>query len=761
MTNLKNATRVRSLRWLLVLCLTLYSTLSLAPQAKAGAGSPFQAEIISATGHAGETVSMAVYLQPDVIEGDDSYWKYTLQVDYDPNVLALDGEITDEASSEIFDTGGSVAGSIQVEASAFGDLLFISERQKVMTLRFKINPEAAAGDTNVTLTGGSFTADQSPTEINSFVSGTVTVLEHEKKAEVTIGSKAGEPGTLVQVPVKLSDATTGVGSYGVALRFDKDALEVNRVDGPPQSGFASNFDNEAGIVQAGWADLSGGDNPILAGQDLFTVTFKIKNEAQLGDKAVNVADPENIEQFTLTDADAEEMVKSLHAGNVNVYRHVSSPVPPKEIIAVDVKGSGSDAVAAKAEIERTTKSDGTKSDKVVLTSAQAKTAIAAIAANKLGAANIMIPDAKDEVSEVNVTVPKEAKGLLADAKLGLGIVTDNVQLIVPSSSLEGFADDVHFRFVPIKKDEEKKEIKARADKDTIVQAIASDGVTVIGRPMTIETNLQNREVTLIMPLKEMPLSKDELEGLRVYIEHGDGTRELLQGKLVPYPGADGVQGIQFTVTKFSTFTLVYAKPKLEEHHAYVNGYQDGKFRPEQTITRAEMAAMLSRVITKDVNEDAATYADVPTSHWAAPAIAKVSAMQVMSGYPNNRFGPEKPITRAELAAIAAGLDAEGISGSGFKDIAGHWAENSIRKAQGAGLLQGYPDGSFKPEKTVTRAEAVTVLNRVLGRGPAAATDKESPWRDVAVDYWAYADIAEASVEHSFTHQADGTESWKH
>ncbi|NQX59284.1 S-layer homology domain-containing protein [Paenibacillus qinlingensis] len=284
--------------------------------------------------------------------------------------------------------------------------------------------------------------------------------------------------------------------------------------------------------------------------------------------------------------------------------------------------------------------------------------------------------------------------------------------------------------------------------------------TVVGRPMTIETNMQNRHVKLIMPLKDVVLTPNEMKDLGIYIEHSDGTKELLQGVLVPYNNK-GEMGLEFTVNKFSTFTLVHIEGlgELKQHTAYMNGYEDNTFKSENMITRAEIAAILSRVITRATAKADIGYSDVASAHWAKDAISNVTKMGLMQGYSDGSFAPEKSISRAEMASLASALlgDTQQL-GTGFTDITSHWAQAYIIKSQGTGIISGYADGTFKPENSLTRAEAVTILNKVLGRSTLNGV-AQSSWKDVSNTHWALRDIEEASVDHTFKKTTDGGEQW--
>ncbi len=132
-------------------------------------------------------------------------------------------------------------------------------------------------------------------------------------------------------------------------------------------------------------------------------------------------------------------------------------------------------------------------------------------------------------------------------------------------------------------------------------------------------------------------------------------------------------------------------------------------------------------------------------------------MGLMKGYRDGKFRPEQPITWAEAAKVISLLStAPQVKGTGYTDTSGNWAEAEIRIVQGAGILRGYTDGTFHPSAPLTRAEAAAAVNRLLGRGPLYGVDT-SPYKDVALDYWAFGDIVEASMDHLFLPRDRGGE----
>lgn len=201
----------------------------------------------------------------------------------------------------------------------------------------------------------------------------------------------------------------------------------------------------------------------------------------------------------------------------------------------------------------------------------------------------------------------------------------------------------------------------------------------------------------------------------------------------------------------------------EDHYAYLLGYEDGTVRPNGSISRAEVATVLFRLLKDDVRMQNLTkdnaYSDVPDTAWYAAAVSTLSKMGVISGYPDGTFRPNAPITRAEFAAMIARFDETAKSAdTPFTDISGHWAENAIGKAYGNGWVEGSSKTVFCPESNLTRAETATLLNRVLHRLPEKESDlltNQIAWPDNPETFWGYLAIQEATNSHEYERKADG------
>ena len=195
-----------------------------------------------------------------------------------------------------------------------------------------------------------------------------------------------------------------------------------------------------------------------------------------------------------------------------------------------------------------------------------------------------------------------------------------------------------------------------------------------------------------------------------------------------------------------------------DHFAYIVGYGNGEVRPQNNITRAEVATIFFRLLTDDVRDENLTktnrYSDVTRADWYNTAVSTLSSMGIITGYPDGTFRPNAAITRAEFAAIAARFDSNGDKTTAkFSDIATHWAKDEISIAYNNGWINGYPDGTFGPQRDITRAETMTLVNRVLNRQPETEDDllpNMMVWTDNAnPKAWYYLAVQEATNSHYY------------
>ena len=268
----------------------------------------------------------------------------------------------------------------------------------------------------------------------------------------------------------------------------------------------------------------------------------------------------------------------------------------------------------------------------------------------------------------------------------------------------------------------------------------------------------------------------------------NAAKEILTGRAVRI---DGRWYVAFDADSFSPFVLVYeedndrpSRPRPDpdddkddedeepeedlsglnttDHYAYIAGYEDGTVRPDGNITRAEVATIFFRLMTDEYRETcwstSSGFTDVTAANWYNNAISTTANAGWVSGYPDGTFRPDAYITRAEFATIAARFLSDVYSGTSmFTDISGHWAEDYINRAAAAGWINGYADGTFRPNAYITRAEAVTLINRMLDRAPDAnhLLADMVRWPDNPETAWYYADIQEATNSHDYTRAGTG------
>ena len=222
-------------------------------------------------------------------------------------------------------------------------------------------------------------------------------------------------------------------------------------------------------------------------------------------------------------------------------------------------------------------------------------------------------------------------------------------------------------------------------------------------------------------------------------------------------------------SRITVYNTEAAVPALftDDHYAYIVGVPGGTVRPNDSMTRAGVATIFFRLLKDSVRDanllTSNTYTDVPDGHWANTAISTMTGLDIVRGYDAAAFGPGDPITRAQFAAICARFDTGKSNGEQtFSDIQGHWAEKYIERAAELGWIKGFEDGTFRPDTYITRAQAVTMINRMLNRVPEDPSDLlpgMNVWPDCRPGDWFYLAIQEATNSHDYRRKAGSYETW--
>lgn len=227
---------------------------------------------------------------------------------------------------------------------------------------------------------------------------------------------------------------------------------------------------------------------------------------------------------------------------------------------------------------------------------------------------------------------------------------------------------------------------------------------------------------------------------------------------IQYVGGGGGGG-SHTIDKTRTYTKDIFGNEHSTHISYIKGYPDGSVKPDGKITREEMTSVLYRITSHEYEKpfiaDGSKFADVTSDRWSAHDIEYMADKEIITGYPDGEFKPQNNLTRAEFASLIyrfAGLKTVD-SQNPFDDLdEEHWAYKNILSLVHSGLIDGYEDGTFRPENEITRAEVMTVVNKILGRNPLDSyvkTLKFEPYTDLETDSWYYSAVIEATVTHDY------------
>jgi len=540
------------------------------------------------------------------------------------------------------------------------------------------------------------------------------------------------------VPQAMTIYSTGISGYMVTFNTNGGSIVAQKVVTPSESIIAPTAPTRAGYTFAGWYKDSALQTPWNFQTDKVT---------------------ENITLYAKWNVTSTPGVTSPPASDATS----STPSTTNQIKVDVVDASNPNAVLVQTVITRES-TGGVVKDTVNFTSANARESIEKLVNQEKKQSRMVIPDAQQQVSETTIGIAKEAARLLAEGQAGLGIDMETVKLDIPALSLANFDNDFYFRVVPVKAQATKQQLEERAKAESNVQQFTNNAtITLLGQPMTIETNMQNRPVTLTLPLPK-DVTQEQVDNLAVYIEHSDGTREVVRGQIVDFK--EGTKGIQFDVTKFSTFSILYAPAKEEQPKEevqveeevileepvsvpYIQGYPDGTFRPNTPVTRAQMASMLARYLTDNaIPEATATFIDT-TKHGAQDAIEYVKETGLFQGTTATTFNPNGTITRAQMATVVARWLAENgevnaSQAKAFKDVkANHWAAKAIAVVSAQGIMTGTSAETFHPDGHLTRAQAVKVLNQLFER-EVQASEQAPLFTDVPSNHWAFDEIQAAA-----------------
>jgi len=298
----------------------------------------------------------------------------------------------------------------------------------------------------------------------------------------------------------------------------------------------------------------------------------------------------------------------------------------------------------------------------------------------------------------------------------------------------------------------------------LVAVKTSDGRVAAGAQVVIYNQNKDQVTTAVANYGVAIFSKqDHLNTYSVSATWTDPNTNIKYQSLVGFNWSFSTKPDIDVITVYPTIDMIL---NTTDHNAYIVGYPDGTVRPDGRITRAEVATILYRLMKDQVkarfdSKPTVKFSDVSSSDWYYDAVQMCAKAGIIAGYPGGSFKPNQAATRAEFFKMVAMLYSDAlntpITGKIFNDINGHWAEKYINLLQKLGIVKGYPNGSVKPNANLTRGEAASIMNRVLGRivGDSSFSDPKvaaamKPWPDCTSSHWAYAEIQEATNSHDYT-----------
>ncbi|MEW4285800.1 cohesin domain-containing protein [Priestia koreensis] len=395
------------------------------------------------------------------------------------------------------------------------------------------------------------------------------VNRHLKVIIDTVSSRQGQQ---VTVPVSIKDVGEGISSYNLQLDYNHDDLEIVSISSgygsilsncynQDEGCFYSSFNNSEGWLRAVWNDPTGGDHPIQSNQSLFKVVFKIKGKS-LGAKPITIDETRDtnilflnkyVQKIPFYLMEGKVIVQGANSDNGKTEDRDSTGIP-------NVKGP-----TANVTIFRQTENNK-KLDQVVMNRDTTDKTIETAIKSKQDIINIRIPNRIDDLAdETTVNVLKPSVNQLSINNMNLNIQTNEVNIQVPKQSIQGLnegTNDLFFRIVPIRKEDEKKQVvEETLNAEVVKEAAGGKEVQVLEKPMRIETNYKSQKTFVTFLFKDIifPRDKEEkekfLKQLAVFVQHSDGEKVIQRGT-IKYDEENNPIGIEIPLLKFSTFAII-------------------------------------------------------------------------------------------------------------------------------------------------------------------------------------------------------------
>ncbi|MHA7965884.1 cadherin-like beta sandwich domain-containing protein [Paenibacillus sp. CAU 1782] len=648
------------------------------------------------------------------------------------------------------------------------------QEQRTYTLTVVREYDSNAQLSGLTLQGGQLTTDFSGSEL------AYSVIVPSDRAELVVNAQAASPFATVAIGGGAANGSSAQGTVTLRNGTQTASVVVTAQDGTSQTYQLRIYRGAATAAAAPYlSELKLSGAKISGDFESGKLSYSVDDKAYISSLSVMANTLQGDARLTINGTAVKKgeyksvpltvgsnlIVVGVESGDRSSSRQYSVQVEvgaiannntrPAEVLS----GGNGGGMIANVDIEREMTVQGKWRDNVLMSAEKAKEIAAQAKKATQSRVAIVINDPKAPESpadETAVTIVPEAVALLSDNGITLQLVTPTATLTLDQDTLakiKAAGTELFFRIVPIRDLAEQGAVRSHLlNEKALKEQLGGRAAEVWGTPATIETNYKSAKTTIVLPLAEQNIKQGTPEAaklareLAVYIQHSDGEQVLAQGVL-QYDAEGVLNGIAFDVTKFSIFSIVRLTGD-QIFAPYISGYPDGTFRADKTITRAELATILARQLetasltSGNSASESIEFQDVPSGYWAVDAIKLLQSHGIMNG-DGVSFRPEAGVTRAELATIAARWMGLADKATAFADAKEHWADGAIGAVQEAGIMQGYPDATFRPGRLLLRGEAVTVLNKVLGR-PVPQAYPGTGWSDVPPAHWAKRDIEAAS-----------------
>lgn len=564
-------------------------------------------------------------------------------------------------------------------------------------------------------------------------------VESAQSMTVTAGSASGQYGDTVTVPISFQGVpSAGINNFDFKVRYNSSVLDFVKVSPGAiiknsEANFAATNNVIASEITILFVDQTQADYPVKSNGVCANIEFKIKNGAPDGASLIELISTGN---NTFCDVSMEPISVLYKSGDVTVENSgLPTPTGPVSPIISGDPGMLLPSGMASPSASVTPSATVTPSAVVTPTATSKQTTVTPQKTSVTRSESTPVKILTTPIVVIKENLP---------GNLPAGIPADLVINLSMDKRIYTESEVITYKIKYLNRlDKMAENITISADIPENTTLLDAAGGKTEGNKIvwTLESIPDRKVGEIVYKVKVGQLSEPQkVFSSTAVIESSDNVLINNDNKSV------------------CLFMLYSGKLEQPKHIKYVGGYNDNTIKPDNYITRAEVAVMFAKILGLDVSDNTQVYNDVPKTHWACSYINAVSKAGLFKGYDGNLFKPNDKISRAELAtAIFRNLKLKEVMPleTNFSDIIGHWSWGYVEEVYRLKLVNGYGKGQFAPNNKIKRCEVMTMLNRMAYRGPLKGADVS--FGDLSKTHWAYGQIAEATCDHGYTISPDGYE----